>query len=150
MGAAGFSLLLSSYGAGAILGAITTAQRGNRAGRGRLLLHALGVYSIATIAALVSPLPALTMALLFVSGASLVTAFSTLNSLVQEQAPNELRGRVVSIYSLAFRGGSPLGSVVAGFLIAPLGAPIVLGSFSALLLVAVIAVRLRGGRVPAL
>ncbi len=150
MGAAGYSLLLSSFGAGAILGAITTAQRGNRQGRGRLLLHALGIYSIATIAALVSPLPLLTMALLFVSGASLVTAFSTLNSLVQELAPNELRGRVVSIYSLAFRGGSPLGSLVAGFLVAPLGAPIVIGGFSALLLATVIAVRLRGGRVPAL
>ena len=44
-----------------------------------------------------------------IAGASLVTAFSTLNSLVQENAPDALRGRVLSIFGLAFRGGMPAG-----------------------------------------
>jgi predicted MFS family arabinose efflux permease len=149
-GAAGYSLLLSSFGAGAIVGAITTAQRGNRPGRGRLLLAAFVFYAVAAMGALASRVQPLTMALLFVAGISLVTAMSTLNSLVQEHAPNELRGRIVSIYGLAFRGGSPLGSVVAGFLVGPFGAPLVLGTFSAALLVIVIGVRLRGGRLPSL
>jgi MFS family permease len=62
-----------------------------------------------------------------------VTAFSTLNSLVQENAPEALRGRVVSIYGLAFRGGMPLGSLIAGVLAARVGAPAVIGAFSVLL-----------------
>ena len=69
---------------------------------------------------------------------------------MQEQAPPELRGRVVSIYGLAFRGGMPVGSLVAGFLVSAFGAALVLGSFAGLLAAAALAVRLRGGRVPSL
>jgi MFS family permease len=149
-GAAGFSLLLSSFGAGAIVGAIATAQRGDRKGRGRLLLWSFVGYGFATIGALVAREQAVSMGLLFLSGASLVTAFSTLNSLVQEQAPAELRGRVVSIYGLAFRGGMPVGSLVAGFLVGAFGAVTVIGGFAGLLSFVALAVRLRGGRVPSL
>ena len=90
------------------------------------------------------------MALLFVSGWSLVTAFSTLNSLVQENAPDALRGRVVSIYGLAFRGGMPLGSLIAGALVRGLGAPLVLGAFSGLLALVSAAVFARNRRLRAM
>ncbi len=50
--------------------------------------------------------------LLFFTGASLMVVFSTVTSLIQLIAPNEMRGRVMSIYMLAFRGGMPLGSLV--------------------------------------
>jgi predicted MFS family arabinose efflux permease len=73
----------------------------------------------------------LSMGMLFVAGGSLVTAFSTLNSLVQENAPGDLKGRILSIYGLAFRGGMPLGSLIAGVLVRSLGAPRVIGAFSA-------------------
>ena len=53
--------------------------------------------------------------LLFLTGAALMVVFSTVTSLVQLIAPNEMRGRVMSIYMLAFRGGMPLGSLVSGF-----------------------------------
>ena len=55
-------------------------------------------------------------ALLFAAGACMVIVFATLSSLVQLIAPNEMRGRVMSIYMVAFRGGMPLGSLVAGYL----------------------------------
>jgi predicted MFS family arabinose efflux permease len=145
-GAAGYSLLLASFGVGAIAGAIATAQRGKVQGRGRALLLAFVVYGLSTIGALLShgQLPA--MVLLMVSGASLVTAFSTLNSLVQENAPEAFRGRVLSIYGLAFRGGMPLGSLAAGALVKPFGAPAVLGAFCAALVVLVLAIYFRNGR----
>ena len=54
--------------------------------------------------------------LLFLTGAALMIVFSTVTSLVQLIAPNEMRGRVMSIYMLAFRGGMPLGSLVSGYL----------------------------------
>src|SRR5687767_15676738 len=53
--------------------------------------------------------------LLFGAGACMVMVFATISSLVQLTAPNELRGRVMSIYMVAFRGGMPLGSLVAGY-----------------------------------
>jgi predicted MFS family arabinose efflux permease len=45
----------------------------------------------------------------------MVMVFAMLSSLVQLIAPNEMRGRVVSIYMVAFRGGMPLGSLAAGY-----------------------------------
>lgn len=149
-GAAGYSLLLSSFGAGAIAGAIAAAQRGDRPGRGRLLLSSFVGYGLATLLALVSASQLASMGFLFLSGASLITAFSTLNALVQEQAPIELRGRVVSIYGLAFRGGMPAGSLAAGFLVGAFGVVPVLAAYSALLALTAAVVRLRGGRVSSL
>ena len=61
--------------------------------------------------------------LLFLTGAALMVVFSTVTSLVQLIAPNEMRGRVMSIYMLAFRGGMPLGSLVSGYLATFIGAP---------------------------
>jgi len=52
--------------------------------------------------------------------------FSTVTSLVQLIAPNEMRGRVMSIYMLAFRGGMPVGSLVSGWLATVTSAPTVL------------------------
>jgi MFS family permease len=61
--------------------------------------------------------------------------FSTVTSLVQLIAPNEMRGRVMSIYMLAFRGGMPLGSLVSGYLATFLGAPAVIAINGILLVV---------------
>ncbi len=132
-GVAGFSALLTSFGVGAIMGAVTTAHRGHVPGRGRIMLTAVVVYGAATTAAMASRIQGLSMALLLVAGGSLVTAFSTLNSLVQENAPADLKGRILSIYGVAFRGGMPLGSLVAGLMVRSIGAPLVIGGFSALL-----------------
>jgi predicted MFS family arabinose efflux permease len=137
-GAAGYSLLLSSFGAGAILGALTTAHRGHVPGRGKVLLRALMAYGVCVTGALASHRQPAAMALLFLAGAASVTAFSTLNSLVQENASEALKGRVLSIYGVAFRGGGPVGAVIAGLLVRDLGVPWVLGGYSvALLAVAV-------------
>ena len=51
---------------------------------------------------------------------------STVMSLVQLIAPNEMRGRVMSIFMVAFRGGMPLGSLVSGYLAAFTSAPTVI------------------------
>jgi predicted MFS family arabinose efflux permease len=149
-GAEGFSLLLSSFGAGAIGGAVATAQRGHAPRRGRLMLATLALYGVAALAAVLATRQLVAMALLFIAGWSLVTAFSTLNSLVQENAPDALRGRVLSIYGLAFRGGMPLGSLVAGPLVRALGAPVVLASFSGLLALVSVAVYVRNARLRAM
>jgi MFS family permease len=132
-GARGYSQLLFAFGVGAILGALVTAQRGKAPERGRALLLGFGGYGLASLAAVLVPWQGAAMALLLVAGFSLVTSFSILNSLMQEAAPDEFRGRIVSIYGLCFRGGMPVGSLFAGFLVRSFGAPLTLASFSATL-----------------
>jgi predicted MFS family arabinose efflux permease len=132
-GAAGYSLLLSSFGVGAIVGALATAQRGRAPRRGRTLALAFGVYGVSTLGAVLSRRQDVALALLPIAGASIVTAFSTLNSLVQENAPDAMRGRVLSIFGFAFRGGMPVGSLLAGALVSHLGAPVVIAAFCAVL-----------------
>jgi predicted MFS family arabinose efflux permease len=143
-GASGYSLLLTSFGLGAIVGAISTAQRGHAPGRGRLVLLAFAAFGLVTVGAALSRWQWLSMALLVGSGFALTTAFSTLNSLVQEMAPDPLRGRVLSIFGLAFRGGSPVGSLVAGGLVRGAGAPAVVAAYSAVLLCIACFLLLRG------
>ncbi|HEX9186532.1 MAG TPA: MFS transporter [Vicinamibacteria bacterium] len=133
-GASGYSLLLTSVGLGAIAGAIGTAQRGHAEDRGRLMLVAFAAFGLVTVGAALSRWQWLSMALLVGSGFTLTTAFSTLNSLVQEMAPDALRGRVLSIFGVAFRGGGPVGSLVAGGLVRQAGAPVVMAAYAAVLL----------------
>ncbi|MCL4820815.1 MAG: MFS transporter [Vicinamibacteria bacterium] len=149
-GAAGYSLLLSSFGGGAIVGAVLTAQRGKVPGRGRLMLATFAGFSVLAGVALFVSWQPLVMALLFGAGGMLVTAYSTLNSLVQELAPDALRGRVLSAFGLAFRGGGPLGGLVAGALVGPLGLRVVLGAYCALLGVIALGLLRRGHRLAAL
>jgi predicted MFS family arabinose efflux permease len=73
--------------------------------------------------------------LLFFTGAALMVVFSTVTSLVQLIAPEAMRGRVMSIYMLAFRGGMPLGSLVSGYLATFFGAPTVIAVNGVLLVV---------------
>jgi len=143
-GASGYSLLLTSVGLGAIVGAIGSARRGNAPGRGRLMLLAFATFGLVTIGAALSRWQGLSMAFLVGSGLALTTAFSTLNSLVQEMAPDALRGRVLSIFGLAFRGGGPFGSLVAGGLVRAAGAPAVMAAYAAVLLGVACFLLLRG------
>jgi predicted MFS family arabinose efflux permease len=110
-----------------------------------MLLY-LVLFGCATIAAMASGRQAPAMAWLLLSGFCIVSAFSILNSLVQENAPDALRGRVVSIYGLAFRGGMPLGSLAAGFLVRGLGAPAVIGAYSLALVALAIGLLFLGPR----
>lgn len=130
-GAQGYSLLLTAFGCGAIVGAVRTAHRGHVPHRGRRVLLAMIAYGVVTTVALWwSRDQPTAMALLFLSGACMTTAFSTLNSLVQENAPEAFKGRILSIYGLAFRGGLPLGALAAGMWVSTLGMPRVIGAYS--------------------
>lgn len=143
-GAAGYSMLLTSIGVGAIAGALATARRGHAPGRGRLMLAAFCAFGVLAVGASLSRHQWLSMLLLVGAGFMLTTSFSTLNSLVQELAPDALRGRVLSIFGLAFRGGGPVGSLVAGFLVRDAGAPLVMAAYAAVLAAIALAALWRG------
>ncbi len=114
-GAAGYSMLLSAIGLGAIVGAIGTAHRGRFEGRGRFVLLCFVVGPLLAAGAVLCGNQWLASALLFGYGIVQVSGSSTLNGLVQELAPEEMRGRIVSLFGLTFRGGAPLGALLLGY-----------------------------------
>src|SRR5262245_26318798 len=133
-GANTYSHLMAFSGAGSIVGALLVAWRGQYKRMGWTALVVQAVYGVLIIAFAVSRTLWISDILLFLTGATLMIVFSTVTSLVQLIAPNEMRGRVMSIYMLAFRGGMPLGSLVSGWLATSLGAPMVIGINGALLI----------------
>jgi MFS family permease len=132
-GADTYSHLMAFSGAGSIVGALIVAWLGKFPRMGLTTLLVQIVYGLLIIAFASSRILWLSDIVLFLTGVALMMVFSTVTSLVQLIAPNEMRGRVMSIYMLAFRGGMPLGSLVSGYLAGSLGAPLVLGVNGALL-----------------
>ncbi|PYR69559.1 MAG: MFS transporter [Acidobacteria bacterium] len=125
-GASTYSHLMAYSGAGSIVGALTVAWLGRFKRMGLTALLMQIVYGgLIIMFALSRSLP-ISELLLFFTGFALMMVFSTVTSLVQLIAPNEMRGRVMSIYMIAFRGGMPLGSLVSGWLATMISAPTVL------------------------
>ena len=111
-----YSQMMAYSGAGAVTGAIVVAWLGRFP---RMASWALGVqvvFGALIVLFAISRVPVISNLLLFAGGAALIVVFSLMISLVQLIAPNEMRGRVMSIYMVAFRGGMPLGSLASGYL----------------------------------
>jgi MFS family permease len=121
-----FTLFLSSSGAGSIVGALTVAALGNMRHKGRVALIMLTCLGAGISGFALSTSLWLSCVTLFISGASLITVFALVNSLVQLITTNEMRGRVMSVYNFAFRGGMPMGNLLTGWLVPLFSAPIVL------------------------
>ncbi len=122
-GATTYSQLMAWSGIGSVVGALVVAWLGKFPRMGLTSLLVQVVYGVLIIAFAMSRVLWLSEVLLFFTGAALMVVFSTVTSLVQLIAPNEMRGRVMSIYMLAFRGGMPLGSLVSGYFATLIGAP---------------------------
>jgi len=127
-----YTIFLVCSGVGSICGALIVAgSKHQRQGLTTLLLLiALG--ALITAFAL-SRSFILSCVLIFFSGATLLSVFATISSLVQAITSDQMRGRVMSIYNVAFRGGMPFGSLIVGTLVRQFSAPTVLAWNGALL-----------------
>ena len=134
-GAQTYSHLLAFSGAGSVAGALVVAWLGKFPRMGLTALIVQAVYGLLILGFAISHVLWVSEILLFLTGAALMMVFSTVTSLIQLIAPNEMRGRVMSIYMVAFRGGMPLGSLVSGYLATYIGAPMVIGINGVLLVV---------------
>jgi predicted MFS family arabinose efflux permease len=121
-----YTLFLVASGLGSITGALSVAAMGNIANKGRMALSMLIALGAGIAAFANSTSISLSCILLFLSGAVLMCAFAMISSLVQLITANNMRGRVMSVYNVAFRGGMPFGSVFTGYLVPILTAPTVL------------------------
>jgi MFS family permease len=134
-----YTKMMTTSGVGAVCGALFVAWLGKHRHMGRLMLSLLCAFGLAMTAFALSPSVEVSTAILFFTGALLVMCFSLNNSLVQLMAPPELRGRVVSIYMVAFRGGSPLGGLASGWMITQVGSAPTMLAINGLVLAAIAA-----------
>jgi MFS family permease len=126
VGVEGYSRFMAFAGAGAIAGSLIVAWLGRFKRMGPTMLTVQMAFGMLIAIFAVTRVIALSYVLLFLVNVALMIVFSTVTSLVQLIAPNEMRGRVMSIYMLAFRGGMPLGSLASGYLASVFSAPAVL------------------------
>ena len=122
-GAAGLGFLMSAQGAGALVGAIAVASLANLGPRPAFIFGGATVLGVAEVVlATVRHFPAAAVTLA-VAGASLVFFTATVNTTLQLDAPDHLRGRIMSMYSLVMGGLTPVGSLITGTLAQVWGAP---------------------------
>ncbi len=122
-GARGLGILMAATGVGALLGAASLAARVGVKGLGKLIALAAGGFGVSLILFSFSNMFWLSTVLLVPVGFTMMVQMASSNTLIQAMIPDQLRGRVMSVYSMMFMGMAPLGAFLAGALANHLGAP---------------------------
>jgi MFS family permease len=148
IGPKGLGYLMGAAGFGALLGGVHLASMKPHRRRGPLVLFSATLFFTAILLFCLSRQPLLSMFLLAVAGGAVVGSVATVNSLIQTLVPDEIRGRVLSMHTMAFLGFTPVGSLLIGSLAEFWGAPTALAASSgfALVLMAGIALTARAVR----
>jgi MFS family permease len=126
-GANGYGVLMSASGAGAFFGALVVATYGHLFAPRRLALGGVWLFAASLFALALARNFYLALAFLFVAGFGMLLFFSTSNTVLQTIVPDEMRGRVMGVWSLVFGAMIPLGSLQAGALAHCAGTSIALG-----------------------
>jgi predicted MFS family arabinose efflux permease len=118
-GGGSYGALSAAMGVGALVGALLMASRG-RPSR-RLLLGSAFAFGAVTVALALAPGYYSGLALLVLIGAAAVLFISTTNALLQLNAADTMRGRVMALWSIVFLGSTPIGGPVTGLLVRGFG-----------------------------
>ena len=130
-----YAMFLSVSGLGSIVGALAVAGLGNVRNKGRVALFMLVCLGATISGFALSTSLVISYLMLFLFGGAMIAVFAMVISLVQLITTNEMRGRVMSVYNTAFRGGMPMGNLATGWLVPIFTAPAVL-AVAGLLLIA--------------
>jgi len=134
VGATGYGLMTSAMGIGAVLGGLVVAWRG-KTGVRTLTLVVTAFGATFALAALAPSLPLELVALAMLGWAS-ISFMATGNSTLQLAAEPSMRGRVMSLWFVAFQGSTPIGGPLIGWIIAAAGARAGLGTGAAVCVLA--------------
>ncbi|HLG72365.1 MAG TPA: MFS transporter [Chloroflexota bacterium] len=149
LGADGFGLLMSAVGTGALIGAVTVASLGIATHR-RILLAGMA-FGAVELSLSQTPFFATAFVQLALMAFSGMIFSTSCNSMLQLGVPNELRGRVMGLYTLAMAGTSPIGALLTGTLTSALGIRTTLVCWGCVCLFAVLCswtYKLRTARLP--
>ncbi|ARS37591.1 MFS transporter [Pontibacter actiniarum] len=113
-GANTLGYLMGASGLGALSGALFLAQRKSVVGLGKVLLFTMTLFGLALIAFSFSTMLLLSLALMLFTGFGMIVTMASCNTLLQTLVDDDKRGRVMSLYSTAFMGMAPIGSMLAG------------------------------------
>jgi MFS family permease len=122
-GAQELGLLTGASGLGALAGALILASRRTIRGLGPLVAVAAGAFGGALILFSVSKILWLSLALLVPAGFFLMLHIGATNTLIQSMSPDQVRGRVMAVYSMVMMGLAPAGALLSGIAAAKVGAP---------------------------
>lgn len=150
-GARGLGILMGATGVGALMGALTLATRTGVYGLGRWITFSCAGFGISLAAFSLSRNFELSTVLLVPVGFCMMLQMSSSNTLIQSMVPDDLRGRVMSVYSMMFMGMAPFGALFGGAIADRLSAPIAvsMGGIAAIGGAALFGVRLPKLRVEA-
>jgi MFS family permease len=112
--ATGYGALNSALGLGAVVGAFLVAHLGDRNKRGRLLTVANLCFPIVLLAFANNTHFAIALVLAFLLGVGFLLEFTSINTLLQLNVQEGMRGRVMSLYTLTFFGFAPFGNLAIG------------------------------------
>jgi MFS family permease len=116
-----FGFLAGASGVGALTGSLYLASRSTVVGLGRWIAGTAATFALSLIAFSYSTNLLLSMAILCVAGFSIIVQLAASNTILQTIVQEQKRGRVMSLYTVAFLGMAPLGSLVAGNLASRIG-----------------------------
>ena len=134
IGDSAYGLLAGCLGAGAIIAAPFVAGRGNRTSRSTMLTIAMVGYGLALISLAAAPSAVLGAIALLFAGAGYLGISSTLNTTVQMQVAESLRGRVLALYVMVLTIAIPIGSLLQGWLVDLVGVQITVAGAGVLFL----------------
>ncbi|MCM8761317.1 MAG: MFS transporter [Candidatus Omnitrophica bacterium] len=137
-------LLMASAGAGALFATIYMASRKSVLGFGRMMPLSVMVFAAAIMLFSISRSLSFSLVLMAVAGFGLVVHNAAGNTILQTIVDDDKRGRVMSLYTMAFMGMAPLGSLGAGTLAGIIGASntLILGGAVCIVAAAIFARRL--------
>lgn len=121
VGDVAFGLLVAAFGVGAVLGAPFVAGRGSGIRRERLLAIAVVAFGGSVLVFALAPTYAVALGALLVTGAGYLAIASTLNTTIQVQVDDAMRGKVLSVYLMVLTLAMPIGALVQGWLTDHLG-----------------------------
>jgi MFS family permease len=121
-------LLMAATGLGALTGALFLASRRTVRGLGRIIVVSATTFGSALVLLAFSRSIFIALPLLMLAGFGMMAQMASSNTVLQTLVPDDMRGRVMSFYSMAFMGTAPLGSLLIGALAGRIGAPAAIGS----------------------
>jgi len=130
-----FGFLMGATGLGALAGAFYLASKKSVLGLGKLIPLAAGLFGLGLITFSLSRFFLLSMVLLVFTGFGMMLQMASSNTILQTIVDDDKRGRVMSLYTMAFMGTAPFGSLLAGGLADIIGAPntILLGGLASII-----------------